>query len=49
MRWFFIRETRQISFVTIRLAHGLAVMNTDKRLLELCIDVLVSYQHLQNS
>jgi hypothetical protein len=49
MGWFFARETNQIGFVTIRLAHGLAATNTDKRLPELCIDVLDSYQHLQNS
>jgi hypothetical protein len=49
MHWFFVRETSQIGFVTIRLAHGLAAMNKDKRLSELCINVLDSYQHLQNS
>jgi hypothetical protein len=47
MHWFFACETSQIGFATIRLAHGLATTNTDKRLLELCIDVLDSYQHLQ--
>jgi hypothetical protein len=46
MRWFFAHETSHIGFATIRLAHGLATTNTDKRLLELCIDVLDSYQHL---
>jgi phosphosulfolactate synthase (CoM biosynthesis protein A) len=49
MRWFFARETSQIGFAMIRLAHGLAAMNTDKRLSKLCIDVLDSYQHLQNN
>jgi hypothetical protein len=49
MPWSFARKTSQISFVTIRLAHGLVVMNTDKHLPMLCIDVFDSYQHLQNS
>jgi hypothetical protein len=45
-RWFVAHETSQIDFVMIRLAHGLATMNMNKRLPELCIDVLDSYQHL---
>jgi hypothetical protein len=43
MRWFFACETSQIGFATIHLAHGLAATNIDKRLPELCIDVLDSY------
>jgi hypothetical protein len=43
MHWFFTHETSQIGFATIRLVHGLTATNIDKRLRELCIDVLDSY------
>jgi hypothetical protein len=46
MRCFFVRETNQIGFAMIRFAHGLVATNKDKRMPELCIDVLDSYQHL---